>query len=460
MIWHYFPIGMRFPVADFSEETKRGCWRIALSAAFASDATQAGLYEACETFDPIAQSPVYICIVCYVGIKQSRAAGETLHSLDALLTRLCLHKPLVQANTLESFGPYPILAEIDGEGRIKPTEAGTPFIPTEQPTPMKRSEEKTILIAPPFGKDGCDAERLTRVIGIAATERGFRVRRIAVADGGKGTVRALVAGTGGRYDTVMCEDVNGESVRMTIGVIPGRIAVLESADALGPSALPGEAAPLSERSSACVGTLIKKTLDLGFRKIWIGLGDSTTSDFGFGALHALGMRFLDADGETLVPGPETLPKITEIDRTELDPRLAETELTLLYNDDKPPIGGDGVCEKEMLRVASVLGGDPNAPGSAAAGGLGFALSAIGGTLLPGAQTVCDRIGLKDALMNADFYIGGSGIDPEKLMLAYPNLKGVAACLDGEEPSETRIGEMFDRSILPTLGKGVANSAIV
>ncbi|MBR4906360.1 MAG: glycerate kinase [Clostridia bacterium] len=444
MIWHYFPIGMRFPVADFSEETRRACWRIALDAVFASDATQTGLYEACETFDPIAQSPVYICIVCYVGIKQSRAAGETLHSLDALMTRLCLHKPLVQANTLENFGPYPILAEIDGEGKIKPTEAGAPFIPTEPPTPMRSCEGNTILITPSF--DGnADAERLSRMIGIAAAEHGFRVHRMEVSDGGKGAVRALVSGTNGRFETVMCENVNGDRVGMLVGVIPGNIAVIGSEDAVGSS----ETTPFSERSSACVGTMIKKTLDLGFRKIWIGLGNSPVDDFGFGALQALGMCFADADGENVVPCRGSVQRIATADRSGLDARLSETELTVLCASETT------LCAETLV---ALLGGNPNATGSGAAGGLGYALSSIGGKLLPGVQTIRDCIGLKEALTNADFCIGWPELDEKELMQSYPNLKGVAVYPSGEEPDETKIAEWFDRSILPAFGKGVVNPA--
>ena len=444
MIWHYFPIGMRFPVADFSEESRRACWKIALDAIFASDATQTGLYEACETFDPIAQSPVYICIVCYVGIKQSRRAGATLHSLDALLTRLCLHQPLVQANTLENFGPYPILAEIDGEGKIKPTEAGAPFIPTEKPTPMQTCAGSTILIALPF-EEGSDAERLTRMIGIAAAERGFRVRRMTAANGGRGTVRTLVSGTNGRYETVTCTDANGERVGRLVGVMPGHIAVVGSEEAVGSS----ETTPLSERSSAYVGELIKKTLDLGFRKIWIGLGETPVDDLGLGALHTLGMRFVDADGETVVPCRESEQRIAAVDRSGLDPRLIETELTVLCASEKT-VGAE--------MSVSALDSDPNIPGSGVAGGLGFALSSIGGRLLSGEQTILDRIGLASALENADFYIGGSGIDADKLLQTNTNLKGVSAYPSGEEPEETKIGEWFDRSILPALGKGVVNSA--
>lgn len=508
MIWHYFPIGMRFPVSDFSEETKRACWKTAFSAVFASDATQTGLYEACESYDPITQSPVYICIVCYVGIKQSRAAGETLHVLDALMTRLCLYKPLVQANDLESFGPYPILGEIDANGTIRPNEAGAPFILTETPVPMQVSKGFRILIAPDSMKDVCDAERLSRVIGTAAADCGLRVQRMPVADGGEGTVRALVAGTNGRYDTVTCEDLNGDRVKMTVGVIPGPVAVIEAADAVGFSRRAAHTPPIERRSSFGVGMLIRKTLDLGYRRIWIGLGGSLTVDLGLGALHALGVRFTDADGEEISPCPETLSAIGKIDRTGLDPRIAQTELTILYDVTAPLLGQDGALsvfgpqkgaepaqidawEHEFARLASVIGGDPHAPGSGAAGGLGFALASIGGRLAKGSDAVLDRIGIGPAIREADFvitgegsfdkqsihyekapaavlerlsdadrpgclFVGRQGIDSSTLLREYPKLKGVAVCPIGDEPFDETIRAAFAKSVLPMIRKDVAN----
>ena len=280
MIWHYFPIGMRFPVADFSEQTKRACWKIALSAVYSADPRGTGLYEACESCDPVSQSPVYTCIVCYVGIKQSRAAGARFHALDALMTRLCLDHPLVQANYLESFGPYPILAEINTEGKIVPTESASAFMPTEPVVPMKVTDGRKLLIA-------------------ASSENGERLTRVL------------------RHETVAVADRNGESIGETIGVLPGRIAAIEAAEL---------------ESSFPVGQLIKKTLDLGYRKIWAGIGGRNFSDMGLGALAALGMRFFDANGEPVDPCPETLERIVRVDRENLDPRIAQTELTLLYDD--------------------------------------------------------------------------------------------------------------------------------
>lgn len=509
MIWHYFPIGMRFPVADFSEQTRRACWKVAFSAAFASDVSQTGLYEACESFDPVTQSPVYICIICYVGIKQSRAAGEKLHSLDALMTRLCLYKPLVQANDLESFGPYPILGEIDATNAIRPNEAGAAFIPTETPEPMKPSEGFRILIAPDSMKGVCDAERFSRVLGTAAADHGFRVQRMPVADGGEGTVRSLVAGTNGRYDTVVCEDLNGERVNMLVGVIPGPVAVIEAADAVGLSHKTKHIPPIEHRSSFGVGMLIRKTLDLGYRKIWIGLGGSLTADLGLGALHALGVRFTGTDGEEIIPCPETLSKIMNIDRTGLDPRIAQTELILLYDVAAPLLGENGTLkvlgtqngakpeqidawEREFTRLVPVIGGDPLLPGSGAAGGLGFALMSVGGTLQKGTDRVSDSIGIESALREADFVItgGGSfdlqsirfekasaavverfsnadrpgclivgrlGLDSASLLRDHPKLKSVVVCPVEEEPYEEAVRGAFERSILPMIGKDVANT---
>ena len=507
MIWHYFPIGMRFPVRDFSDETKRACWKIALSAVYASDPRGTGLYEACESFDPVSESPVYTCIVCYVGIKQSRAAGKTLHALDRLMTRLCLVNPLVQANWLESFGPYPILAEIDANAAICPNETGASFLPTDPVVPMQPSNGFTVLLAPDSMKGVCNAEMLTSVLGTAAAEHGLSVRRMPVADGGEGTVCALIAGTGGRHETVFSEDLNGERVKMKVGVIPGHIAVIEAADAVGFIRKNDATPPIGQRSSAGVGRLIRKTLDLGYRKIWIGLGGSLTTDLGLGALFALGVRFFNAQDEIVEPCPEALSEIVRIDMEELDPRIRKTELTVLYDVSAPLTGETGALrvfgpqkgasteqiaawEPEFTRLAAQLGGDTEAPGSGAAGGLGFALASIGGMLTSGADRILERIGLGFALREADFvvtgegsfdaqsirfrkapvavmermteggrpgclFVGKTGLDTESFLRDHPMIKGIVACPKTEEPYEDTLIRTFTREVLPMIGKDIA-----
>ncbi len=512
MIWHYFPIGMRFPVRDFSDETRRACWRIALSAAYASDPCGTGLYEACEAYDPIAQSPVYTCIVCYVGIKQSRAAGKTMHALDGLMTRLCLVDPLVQANYLESFGPYPILAEIDTAGKIVPNEQGAAFLPTEQIEPMQPTSGWTLLLAPDSMRGVCNAETLTRILGTEAAAHGLRVRRMPVADGGEGTVRALIAGIGGRHESVVCEDLNGERVNMTVGVIPGPIAVIEAAEAAGAARIGEQTPPIEKRSSFAVGMLIRKMLDLGYRRIWIGLGDTVTADLGLGALSALGVRFFDRDGAPVAPCPENLAAIERIERSELDPRIALTELTVLCDVNAPLLGTDGALmtfgpqsgasqeqiaawETEFQRLVPLLGGNPSAQGSGAAGGLGFALASIGGKLVSGADRILERIGFGFAMRDADFVVTGEGcfdaqsirfrkasvavlerlcegerpgclfigktdLDTDALLREHAALRGIVICPCTDEPYADSVTRAFVRTLLPMIGKDVAKGQTI
>ena len=508
MIWHYFPIGMRFPVTDFSEQTRRACWEIALSAAFASDARETGLYEACETYDPGTLGPVYTCIICYPDVRQSRAAGKTMQALDRLMTRLCLHDPLVQANYLESFGPYPVLAEIDAEGVVRPNENGEAFLPTGPIEPMQPSKGRTLLLAPDSMKNVCDAEKLTRIVGTAAADHGLRVRRMPIADGGEGTVRALVDGTNGRYESAACEDLNGERVRMTIGVIPGPVAVIEAADAVGFLRKNENTPPIGRRSSRGVGLLIRKALDLGYRELWIGLGGSLTVDLGLGALDALGVRFLDAEGAAVDPCPDTFSGIEQIDRTDADPRLAKCRIVLLSDVTAPLLGPEGALrvfgpqkgatdeqieqwETQFKRLSALLGGDPEAPGSGAAGGLGFALASIGGTSVCGADRILDQIGISFALREADFVITGEGsfdmqsvrfrkapvallerlsesgrpgclligkcgVAEEEILKEYPNLKRIVACPAGETPYADALTGAFEGTVLPLIGKDIAN----
>ena len=146
MIWQYFPVGLRFPVRDFSEETKRACWETTLSALIAAEATGVTLYDAQQTYDTGSGSPVYLCIACYYGIKQARACSKKLFDMDDLLIRLCAHAPFFQANALESFGPYPVLGKIESDGTVSVTEAGETVLKGVVPKPQNRQKGMRILL--------------------------------------------------------------------------------------------------------------------------------------------------------------------------------------------------------------------------------------------------------------------------------------------------------------------------
>ena len=227
MIWRYFPIGLRFPVKDFSDETKRTCWQTALSALCAAGASGAALYDAQETYDCGTGGPVYTCIACMEDIKRSRAVGKYLYSLDALMAGLCMHRPFVQANYLESFGPYPLLGKAAEEGASEITDAGRTFLP-EYVAPMQASDGLRLLIAADSINADIPAETVTRALGSAAAATGFRVRRMLLANGSVGTVRAMVTAANGRYETISYTGSDSLRVSETIGVLPGGEAVAES----------------------------------------------------------------------------------------------------------------------------------------------------------------------------------------------------------------------------------------
>ena len=219
MIWRYFPIGMRFPVKDFSDESKRACWRTAISALIAAGGNGASLYDAEETFDFGTGGSVYTCIACFYGIKQSRAVAKKLYALDALMSTLCLHHPFVQANYLESYGPYPILGKLNETCDIESTEAGASLLP-KSAMPMQPNSGMKLLIASESIRDDIPAEALTRAIGIEASGHGFRLQRIPLANVSRGLVRSLVTALNGRYETVSYMWNDGEHAASTIGVLP------------------------------------------------------------------------------------------------------------------------------------------------------------------------------------------------------------------------------------------------
>ncbi len=204
---------------------------------------------------------------------------------------------------------------------------------------------------------------------------------------------------------------------------PGNGAVIELATAAGLPLL-AELSPLTAHSYG-VGQLIGLALDAGARRIDIALGGSACTDGGVGALAALGARFLDADGRDLPFGGGALPRLAAIDLAGLRPPPADGVSCL--TDVRAPLLGPGgaaaifgpqkgagpkdvvVLEAGLTRLASLLGGEPDAPGAGAAGGCGYGLAAAwNAALLPGAERIASIAGLPAALIGADLVITGEG----------------------------------------------------
>lgn len=254
-----------------------------------------------------------------------------------------------------------------------------------------------------------------------------------LADGGEGTVRAIIAATGGRLAYREVTGPLGKTVNAEYGVIDARgTAVIEMSAAAGITLVSESDRNPLYTTTYGVGELIRGAiLEDGCRKFIIGIGGSATNDGGVGMLSALGFEFLDANGDAIPRGSIGLSRLAKIKADGAIPELSECEFNIAC-DVKNSLCGENGCSavygpqkgatKEMIRemdewlhayalltkTVNPLA-DENYSGAGAAGGLGFAfLSYLGGRLTSGIELVIEETGLRDKLRNADIVITGEG----------------------------------------------------
>ncbi len=291
-----------------------------------------------------------------------------------------------------------------------------------------------IIIAPDSYKGSVSA------LGVAdAIERGLlrvfpdaQVFKAPMADGGEGTVEALVAATGGE---ILYEAVNGplgEPVTAHWGILgDGKTAVIEMAAASGLPLIPIERRDPRITTSYGTGQLMKAALDRGLRKMIIGIGGSATNDAGAGMATALGFRFSNAAGEELPPGGAALAQLAEIDPGQVDVRLKDSEIIVACDVDNPLCGPRGAsavygpqkgATPEMVaeldaalqnfsEFARGVTGKAVAeyPGAGAAGGLGAGLMFFTNAgLRPGVEIVIEATGLASLAQTVDLVVTGEG----------------------------------------------------
>jgi glycerate 2-kinase len=307
-----------------------------------------------------------------------------------------------------------------------------------------------IVVAPDKFKGSLPATQVAAAIaagllaGLHAGRAGAQLVAVPVADGGEGTVDAAVA-AGFERVPVTAAGPLGDPVRASYAR-RGEVAVVELACVCGLARLPGgpcpsRAAPLVA-SSFGAGEVLRAALGAGARRIILGVGGSASTDGGAGLLEALGARVLDARGEPVRRGGAALRDVATLDLTGLDPALYPAghaaEIILAADVDNPLTGPDGAAEvygpqkgaspgevallEAGLRhwaavVSAAVGQDWSAaPGSGAAGGVGFAARAVlGARSRPGIELVLELAGFGAALDGADLVITGEGsLDAQSL----------------------------------------------
>lgn len=306
---------------------------------------------------------------------------------------------------------------------------------------------------------------------------------VPIADGGEGTADAVISVTKGKYETVSVRGPLGETAQASYGVFNEDSAIIEMAAASGlPMVAVEERNPLNT-STYGTGELIKDALDKGFKKLSVAIGGSATNDGGMGAMRALGVRFLDKDGNELSGAGKDLIAVADIDISGLHPAIKDAQITVMCDVNNPLTGPEGATytfgkqkggtpeildelEAGMKNYAKVinnkLGMDVDKiPGAGAAGGLGAALCVfLNANLKSGIETVLDLMNFNDLLDGVSLVVTGEGrIDWQSAFGKVPSGIGMR-CKAKNIPAVALVGGMGDGaekiyefgidSIIPTI----------
>lgn len=268
--------------------------------------------------------------------------------------------------------------------------------------------------------------------GILAAKPDAEVIVKPLADGGEGTTDALIEGMNGERIDLTVTGPMHTPVDTYYGYLKDtNTAVMEMASAAGITLVPdSEKNPLLATSYG-VGEMINDAIQRGCRNFIIGIGGSVTNDGGIGMLKALGVRFLDENGEDAGEGGQALAKVARIDVSGMNPLLKECHIQVACDVNNPLCGENGstyvygpqkgvtedmkkTLDETMAHFARVtsetLENDyMNTPGAGAAGGLGYAfLAYTGAALTPGIELILDAVGLEEELSGADVVVTGEG----------------------------------------------------
>lgn len=266
--------------------------------------------------------------------------------------------------------------------------------------------------------------------GICRADHRAEVIVRPLADGGEGTVDALVRGMGGIMQKVVVTGPLGAPVNCEYGIVE-RMAVIEMAGAAGITLISAEKRNPLHTTTYGVGEVIKDAITKGCRRFMIGIGGSATNDGGVGMLQALGYGFLDREGKQIPFGVKGLEKLDGITDDHVIPELAECEFKIACDVTNILCGENGCSavygpqkgatpsmitqmDKWLEHYASLAGtlypkADPFQAGTGAAGGLGFAfLGFTNAVLEPGVQIVLEETKLESYMKDADIVITGEG----------------------------------------------------
>lgn len=291
-----------------------------------------------------------------------------------------------------------------------------------------------IVIAPDSFKSSLSSTEVIENIakGIKKADPSIQISTVPLADGGEGTVKALVNALSGTIFKSRVRGPLGEDVTGFYGILAdGETAVLEIASASGIELYRNSTPDPFNASTYGTGQLINEILRKQCKRLIIGLGGSATNDGGSGIAQALGARLLDSSNKEIPPGGKALLDLEKIDISELNPALQDVEVLAACDVTNCLFGSDGasaiygpqkgatpqmieVLDKALQNYSSVIKKDLNldvssVPGAGAAGGAGAGLIAFcNASIKPGIDIICDLVDFEHQIQDADLIITGEG----------------------------------------------------
>ena len=291
-----------------------------------------------------------------------------------------------------------------------------------------------IVVAPDSFKESLRAKEVAEIIeeGIKRVFPQVEVIKVPLADGGEGTIEAILEARGGKVISQEVASPLGERIKAHFGILDdGFTGIVEMAQASGLSLVPHPQRNPLLTTTYGTGELIKAALDRGCKRIIVGIGGSATVDGGAGMVQALGAKLLNGKGKQISFGGGSLGEIVSIDMSSLDSRVKNTEVLVASDVDNPLCGPKGAArvygpqkgatpemvktlEKNLAHFAMMIKKYlnkevKNIPGAGAAGGLGAGLIAfLGAELRPGIKLMIEASRLEERIKGADLVISGEG----------------------------------------------------